>query len=170
MPQPTAFIRRHALDQVGLLDERLHMCMDYDLWIRLGLHFPARYLPGVYLAKAREHAAAKTTANFGNFALERRRILDKVYCSPNIPPEILGLRGHAYSAVSFYQAAVAAYLGQPNQILEPLVRSLVESPSYVAARPVQTCGLLGRRLIPWWTGKPSPLIIKAWRRLNRVAY
>lgn len=37
VPQPTAFIRWRALDTVGLLDERLHMVMDYDLWVRLGL-------------------------------------------------------------------------------------------------------------------------------------
>jgi glycosyltransferase involved in cell wall biosynthesis len=37
--QPTAFIRRAALDAVGLLDPTLRYCMDYDLWIRLGRRF-----------------------------------------------------------------------------------------------------------------------------------
>lgn len=34
--QPTAFIRRSAVEAVGMLDTTLHYCMDYDLWIRLG--------------------------------------------------------------------------------------------------------------------------------------
>jgi len=37
--QPSAFMRRSAIDAVGMLDSTLHYCMDYDLWIRLGRRF-----------------------------------------------------------------------------------------------------------------------------------
>jgi hypothetical protein len=37
--QPAAFIRRAALEAVGMLDPGLRYCMDYDLWIRLGSRF-----------------------------------------------------------------------------------------------------------------------------------
>jgi glycosyltransferase involved in cell wall biosynthesis len=40
--QPTAFIRRSAIEAVGMLDTTLHYCMDYDLFIRLGRRFPGR--------------------------------------------------------------------------------------------------------------------------------
>ena len=33
---PSTFIRRGALDRVGLLDQRFKYSMDYDLWLRLG--------------------------------------------------------------------------------------------------------------------------------------
>lgn len=33
--QPASFIRRDALEAVGMLDPTLRYCMDYDLWIRL---------------------------------------------------------------------------------------------------------------------------------------
>ena len=33
--QPTAFLRREALQRAGGLDRRLHFAFDYDLWIRL---------------------------------------------------------------------------------------------------------------------------------------
>lgn len=39
--QPTVFIRRDPLLSVGLLDEGLKYCMDYDLWIRLAKEHPA---------------------------------------------------------------------------------------------------------------------------------
>lgn len=39
--QPTVFIRRDPLFSVGLLDEGLRYCMDYDLWIRLAREHPA---------------------------------------------------------------------------------------------------------------------------------
>src|SRR5205807_2525472 len=77
--QPTVFMWRSALDSVGLLDERLHMAMDHDLWIRLGLKYPVIYLRGVCLAKARWHADAKSTAQIDKLPAERRRILNKVY-------------------------------------------------------------------------------------------
>jgi glycosyltransferase involved in cell wall biosynthesis len=34
--QPTAFFRRRVIEKHGLLDDDLHYCMDYELWLRLG--------------------------------------------------------------------------------------------------------------------------------------
>ena len=57
--QPTVFMRRSAVARVGYLDEALHFCMDYDLWIRLGRSCRFACLPE-YLALSRLHAATKT--------------------------------------------------------------------------------------------------------------
>jgi glycosyltransferase involved in cell wall biosynthesis len=40
--QPTVFLRRSALDEVGLLDEGLATAFDFDLWLRLFQRFPGR--------------------------------------------------------------------------------------------------------------------------------
>jgi glycosyltransferase involved in cell wall biosynthesis len=42
--QPTAFVRRDALERTGGLDRRLHFAFDYDLWIRLCRSTRARRL------------------------------------------------------------------------------------------------------------------------------
>jgi glycosyltransferase involved in cell wall biosynthesis len=57
--QPAVFLRRSAVASLGYLDEALHFCMDYDLWIRLGRSRQFAHLPR-YLALSRLHAATKT--------------------------------------------------------------------------------------------------------------
>ncbi len=57
--QPSAFIRSDVFEAVGGLDESLHFAMDYDLWIRIGTHFPCVYLSR-FLSTYRLHEASKT--------------------------------------------------------------------------------------------------------------
>ncbi|MCP3901996.1 MAG: glycosyltransferase [Planctomycetes bacterium] len=39
--QPSVFLRRRVLDSVGLLNERLDLCMDYEWWLRIMQQAPA---------------------------------------------------------------------------------------------------------------------------------
>lgn len=58
--QPGTLVARWALDQVGSLDEDLHLVMDFDLWLRLiDAGVPAVYVPEV-LAIFEIHADSKT--------------------------------------------------------------------------------------------------------------
>lgn len=164
MPQPTVFIRRQALDDVGLLDERLHMVMDYDLWLRLGLHHDAVYLQGTCLAAAREHASAKSTAAVKRFPVERRRALNKLYSRIDLPDHIAGFRGAAFASTSFQQAVLAGRDGSATDVAYPLFRAVAESPSYVAKRPF-TLFLMARILLPMWKKGLPP---RAWQLIDRA--
>lgn len=59
--QPAAFLRRGALHEVGLLDERLHWGMDWDLFIRIGKRFGMGYVPE-RLASQRQYDETKTAS------------------------------------------------------------------------------------------------------------
>jgi GT2 family glycosyltransferase len=60
--QPTVFLRRRALDEVGYLDESLHHWgMDWDLFIRLGKRGRIAYIPEL-LASQREYDDTKTAS------------------------------------------------------------------------------------------------------------
>ncbi len=164
IPQATAFIRGYALDSIGLLDEGLHMVMDYDLWVRLGLRYPVTFLPGVYLAKVREHSSAKSTAAVDRFPIERRQVLNKVFSRNDLPVSIRDLRLKAYGHVAFMQAILAGRSGQPDRILSPLLHAMAGCPSSVARTPL-TYYLIVRSLVPWWKGKPS---LSSWYALDRI--
>ncbi len=58
--QPTVFMRRSALDRVGLLDEGLHYVMDWDLWCRFALAGGAFHYERRPIAVNREHGDTKT--------------------------------------------------------------------------------------------------------------
>ncbi|MCC6501670.1 MAG: glycosyltransferase [Deltaproteobacteria bacterium] len=57
--QPTVFLRRSVLDEVGFLDESLHYCMDYEYWLRVSRKKKVGFLDE-YLANTRLYADTKT--------------------------------------------------------------------------------------------------------------
>lgn len=59
--QPTVFLRRRVVEQVGYLNESLQLSLDYDLWIRIGMSARFGYVPHT-LAATRLHPATKTLA------------------------------------------------------------------------------------------------------------
>jgi hypothetical protein len=127
LPQPTAFIRREAVQMVGGLDESLHMAMDFDLWVKLALRYPLRYISGPPWAALRFHAHMKTTLR----GLEGRGadlvVLERGLSDPNCPPG-LSIKGNkAYARLCLDLAIM--HLQNSNYIFakEYFVRALKSS-------------------------------------------
>jgi glycosyltransferase involved in cell wall biosynthesis len=57
--QPAVFFRRALFEQYGPLDERLHLALDYEYWLRLGQKIPFHFIDQV-LAATRDHSATKS--------------------------------------------------------------------------------------------------------------
>lgn len=58
--QPAAFIRKNVFREVKGVDETLHFCMDYDLWIRIAKKHALGFIQKA-LANARTHNTCKTS-------------------------------------------------------------------------------------------------------------
>jgi glycosyltransferase involved in cell wall biosynthesis len=97
--QPAAFVRRRAVERVGYLDEALHYCMDYDLWIRLAGGAAFVHLPD-YLAASRLHADTKT---LGQRARAHEEIIRTVH------------RHFGYVAPAWVYSHARAVLGSPGE-------------------------------------------------------
>jgi glycosyltransferase involved in cell wall biosynthesis len=52
----SALIAREVFDRVGLFDESLPVCEDYDLWLRIGLHYPITLIDRPLIVKRGGHA------------------------------------------------------------------------------------------------------------------
>jgi glycosyltransferase involved in cell wall biosynthesis len=90
---PSVFFTRAAFDEVGGLDESLHLTMDYDFWLRIGKRLPARHVDAVW-AVQRIHDDAKSVRYYDDFwperlAVSRRhggRLVSPLLIARYVPP------------------------------------------------------------------------------------
>jgi glycosyltransferase involved in cell wall biosynthesis len=108
IPQPTAFFRRKILHEIGYLNTNLHMSMDLDLWIRIGLKFKMKCIPK-HLANFRLCLGTKSMDDAYKFGHEHLYILSKTFSNAELPKEVRALKRKAYSyahlsiGVSYYK-------------------------------------------------------------------
>jgi len=58
--QPAVFFRRQVVEKYGLLNEKLHFCLDYEYWLRLGLKGMNFFYMPEKLAGSRLYKETKT--------------------------------------------------------------------------------------------------------------
>lgn len=74
--QPATFIPLNLIKQIGGIDEALHYCMDFDLWIRLAEHITFQHIPSV-IAFYRLHDDSKTVGSSLGFGKDWEVVLGK---------------------------------------------------------------------------------------------
>jgi len=74
LPQPGVFWRRSLHDELGILDESLHYCMDFEFWLRLIRSGRQPKLIDTALATYRLHEASKSCAAPRGFTREHIKV------------------------------------------------------------------------------------------------
>ena len=64
IPQPTCFMKKQMLVDVGGFDETYKHCMDYELWMRAGKDYKFMKIDLPHLASNRNHSDNKTHTQF----------------------------------------------------------------------------------------------------------
>lgn len=83
--QPTLFVRRRVLDDVGYLDESYHYAMDYEWWLRLSAKHPFHHVNKT-IATYRLHAAAKTSTALEDHVYPEQLRASKAYWGSPVTP------------------------------------------------------------------------------------
>lgn len=90
--QQATFFTKKITEQVGYLDESLHYCMDYDLWIKIFQIGKIKYLPEA-LAAFRIWQDSKTSTSQKKFDDERRMIAKRYGGNYFTPKKVYWLIG-----------------------------------------------------------------------------
>jgi len=128
--QPSVFLRRRVLDEVGYLNVRLHYVMDWEYWIRIGLH----YSPGQFrktarvLSNSREWGGTKTNRGWKMICWENRLVFDRIFKAFGSKAELKKIKRLAYSASYRKQALLAQRNGQIFESIRSLIHALALAP------------------------------------------
>jgi glycosyltransferase involved in cell wall biosynthesis len=81
----SAMMRKTLFSRVGLFDEALPVCEDYDFWLRVALRYPIFFIDRKLIIKRGGHADQLSNRSWGN---DRYRVivLEKLLSEPSLGP------------------------------------------------------------------------------------
>ena len=100
IPQPSAFIRRSVIEDVGPLDPHYYYFMDWDFWLRAGARHRIEYIPELF-STYRLHSESKTVAQSGRAAPELERMYEMYFALDYVPAEIRRQKNRALANMYF---------------------------------------------------------------------
>lgn len=117
--QPATFFRANYLKQVDYLDDNLHYCMDWDLWIKLAIVSEVKYIKEI-LACSREYEETKTSTG-GTVRLKEIISLLQKYSEKNQPLGVYSYKAstryNKYAKGKFTKKIMSKYLNKTHEIL-----------------------------------------------------
>lgn len=102
--QPSTFLRKSVLDDVGGIDPAFHMTMDYDLWCRIGLRGMKLQHISVDFSMFRIHPQSKTYTNTLGFAKERWQVVNNYLSDPVFGPNLARYKKRLLAAAHLHLA------------------------------------------------------------------
>jgi hypothetical protein len=167
--QPSVFMSRTVLDEIGYLNEQLHYVMDWEYWIRTGLHFGTHRFHKIYdiLSNNRAWSGTKTNRGWNEICEENRRVLQDIFEQYPKDSKLQNIRSAAYRSSYRKQAELARVNGRPMEALHHVCRSLMIEP--LGHNPARELAillyvLLGRRFSERLRSSLTPVR----SRLNRL--
>lgn len=127
IPQPSAFIRRRVIEDIGRLDPKFYYFMDWDFWLRAGVNHRIAYVPEVW-STYRLHAESKTIAQANKAAPELEYMYEKFFSQPDLPPRIRAVEKQAKVNMLFTTAGYYIAGGNRKAAAQTALRALRRAP------------------------------------------
>lgn len=128
--QPTVFMRRNVLEQVGYLGEDYHLVLDHELWIRIASRHPIIHVPSFW-AIERTHIEAKTVAQAAGWVEEAERFLRWAETSEDLGPIIAKHRRRVLASLDTFAARRLIDARRYREATNRLVKALRRYPPVV---------------------------------------
>ncbi len=125
--QPSVFMRRKMLREVGFLDQEFHYLLDHQLWLRLAQQYPILYVPEVWAA-ARHHSGAKNRAQAAQFGQEAFRIIEWAKTQAASAQLVEQKRRKVVAGAQRLNARYLLEAGQPGKSMLAYLRALANNP------------------------------------------
>ena len=125
--QPTVFIRREALEEVGLLNETYDLILDHELWLRISGKFQLIHVPQFW-ALERTHPQAKTIQQAAHFVSEAQRLVDWAASSAEFGSLVEGKRSRIQAGLNVFSARRLIDAGQHSDALKHMLKALTLHP------------------------------------------
>jgi glycosyltransferase involved in cell wall biosynthesis len=165
----TVVCRRECFDRAGNFDERLETSEDLDMWLRVARHDQFAFTDRV-LARVRLHGGSITggiSAGRDEQMERRALVFDKLFADPNLPPEIVAMKGLVYANLHTSNGLLWLGHGKTRKAWHAFGRAVrvSSSPVYTALRIAWS--YLKWRVFPRW---PAGRRFSAWmdRRVQQL--
>ena len=147
--QPAVFVRRSLAAAVGLPDATLHYVMDWEYWLRLGLHLrPGQVrVMQAELAVVRSWPGTKTRTGVEAICREHRFVIERMFAAGTLPVELRALRTAALAGTHLKQSFLEWQAGLNAAAWRSLGQARKISAASVAGR--RGFGLWLRLLLPY---------------------
>lgn len=128
--QPSAFIRREVIEDIGLLDPSYYYFMDWDFWLRAGIRHKIAYSPELF-STYRLHQESKTVAQAARAAPELEYMYRKFFARLDLPADIRNLEVRAMVNMFFTSGGYYLEGGNPSAAMRMGFKALKTRPSWI---------------------------------------
>ncbi len=111
--QPTIFMRKAVLDQIGYLRTDLNLILDHELWIRIAANYPTLHVQE-YWAVERTHEIAKTISRSAEFVDEAFGLIQKLENEEPYSESIRANKDKVFAGLHVFAARRQIDSGQPR--------------------------------------------------------
>lgn len=129
IPQPSAFISRRILDEIGFLDEKLHYAMDLDLFFRLSLLYSLVFIDETF-SYIRYSLDTKTSINPMGFVDDHFIVLEKMKNDPILRSKCNHLLSSSYASNYLRRMKINYINGRKIRAVNDMLKALTVNPLF----------------------------------------